>query len=66
MSRNITVHCVACGSQNIEEINGVKKWDVEKQEWVETDSPIGYMYECNDCGEESDEYKESEDVYDNL
>ena len=27
----ITVHCVECGSQDIEEINGVRRWDVEKQ-----------------------------------
>ena len=56
----VTVHCVECGSQNIVEINAVKRWDVEKQQWVSTDSYEGYMYDCGDCGNEDSEYNEKE------
>jgi len=56
----VTVHCVACRSQNIVEINGVNKWDIDQQDWVSTDSPAGYMYECYDCGEQSEEFETKE------
>ena len=56
---DITVHCVSCDSQNVIMYNAICKWDVDNQKWVYSEN-YDPMYQCSDCGEDSNEITEKE------
>ena len=54
-----TVHCIECNSQNVIMYNAICKWDIDNQRWVYSEN-YDPMYQCPDCGEDSNEVTEKE------
>ena len=56
---NTTVHCTACGSEEIVMENAICTWDVSEQQWVYSEN-YDALYRCSRCGEENIDYKKGE------
>tara|TARA_R110002051_G_scaffold77664_1_gene141124 strand:- start:779 stop:1201 length:423 start_codon:yes stop_codon:yes gene_type:complete len=55
MTDKQTAHCLSCDSRKVQIHNVVQEWDVETQDFEDTDSPEGYIFYCPDCGMENSE-----------